>query len=293
MAKLVFILSVWIFFLTPAFSADKSQNGPVEKVQTTPEYLTFGLIHFSPKLGDIDQNTKIILKAMSAAKAEGAQWLITPELALSGYYFRDVIGTDWGNLGENKSLETIQRYARLTNIGVLLSHIERDETDPKALYNTIFAVDNKGDIIAKHRKINTIPQSEDWANKGLTPTLVKLSDYQVGLLICADAWPNEPSQTLKERGAQLVISSANWGPGTYGPGNIWKKRSLEMGIPWIVNNRTGIDKSLDLRKAKSVVAVNGEHIVEHSSEENALVLVKWKKTQPNPTFDSYRTIQFE
>lgn len=94
-------------------------------------------------------------------------------------------------------------------------------------------------------------------------------------MICADAWPANHAESLKQQGADVLISSASWAPGEYGPGDTWEKRSGETGLPLFVANRTGKERQLDLTKAASVYSVNGERRVTHQSEGSRVVLLGW------------------
>ncbi|HBR99376.1 MAG TPA: carbon-nitrogen hydrolase family protein [Gammaproteobacteria bacterium] len=282
MARLICAVIIGLFF--QLLHADESSTSPQDS------RLVIGLLHFAPEAKNLQANTQAIAAAMAVAKAHGVHWLLTPELAITGYHFHNALGTDWIPAGPDTFVQRIQEQARNLEIGVLLSHLERPLSEESAIFNTLFVIDATGEIIARHRKINTIPRSEAWSTKGDSPTLVSLSGYQAGLLICADAWPFEHANRLKEQGAELILSSANWAPGQYGPGDTWEQRSLETRLPVIVNNRTGIDDSLDLREAASVVSVAGKRVFEHASEQDSLILLHWERTQPSPTLLRAQTI---
>jgi len=225
--------------------------------------LSVVMLHMKPKLAenvdDIDTNMKLIESAMRQAKKQGARWVMTPELSLTGYKFQSKIGTNWIEEGVDRWTQHLQKVANELDMVLFLSHLEKSP-ESKETYNTLFVIDRQGDIIARHHKINTIPVSEAWSDKGTSNTLVTVDGVKIGLLICADAWPKTHTQYLKEQGAELIVSSANWAPGKYGPGQTWEKRSGESGIPIFVNNRMGKEDSLDMRKAASVVVVPTENM---------------------------------
>jgi N-carbamoylputrescine amidase len=94
-------------------------------------------------------------------------------------------------------------------------------------------------------------------------------------LVCADAFTPGIAGSLKRSGAQLLISPSSWGPGLHGPNGEWEDRSRETGVPLIVCNRTGTDRTLDFRKAQSLVVKNGERLLTHSSERSAVLTLDW------------------
>lgn len=255
---------------------------------------TIALLHINPQLGDLDGNTALLKQAITQAALAGADWILTPELAISGYRFTLAIGDDWIQPAPDRWTAELQQLADELDVVLFLSHVEKASDSDKNnssqtnKYNTLFVINRDGQIIGKHHKIQTIPVSEAWSSKGEQPQLVTVDQQQVGLLICADAYRPQHAQALQQAGADLIISSANWAPGEYGPGDSWRDRSAETGLPLFVNNRTGLEvrpevdgkaSQFDLRQAISAVAYQGEHKVEHQSQNNSLLLVEWDFAQ--------------
>ena len=275
--RLIAAFLVTIFVSSGSYAESRLEN----------EKVVIALLHFSPLTGELKKNTRKVSSAMKLAKEHGADWFVTPELSLTGYYFNDVIGTEWLKEHNDPFKAAIVLRAKSLKLHTFLSHIEYADNK---YFNTIFFVNQQGEVAARHRKINVIPGSEDWSTAGYSPTVAKLDEYSIGLLICADAWPSRHAAELKKAGVDIVISPANWGPGKYGPGSTWADRSKELGVPLIVNNRTGIDRTLDLRKARSVVAEHGEHSFEFHSEKGALILLEFVKREGALQFADVRKI---
>lgn len=247
-------------------SKNLNEVGPKEPIK-------IGLLHLELRYADIPYNSKHLEHAVRLAASKGAKWILTPELTLTGYRFDLKIGLDWIPLGPDQYVQHMQRVADELNVTVFLSHLERLPTGE--IFNTLFVIDEQGKIIGRHRKINTIPIAEAWSTAGTKPTLVDVGGHKVGLLICADAWPQGHAEDLQKRGAQMLVSSATWPPGLHGPKDTWEKRSLETKLPVFVNNRTGIERDFDIRQAASVVVDGGQRLVSHTSEKSSVVLVDW------------------
>lgn len=252
----------------------------VTNVNSSAKKIAF--LHLNPQLGDLKGNTQMLKKAITQAADAGAEWILTPELALSGYRFTLAIGDDWIQPAPDKWTAELQSLADKLNVVLFLGHVEQADDDKR--YNTLFVIDRQGEIIGKHHKIQTIPVSEAWSEKGEQPQLVMVDGQQVGLLICADAYRPQHALTLKKAGAELIISAANWAPGEYGPKDNWRERSSETGLPVFINNRTGLEtrpavkgtiSQFDLRQAISAIAYEGKHIVEHQNSDNSILLVDW------------------
>ncbi|UTW48831.1 adenosylcobinamide amidohydrolase [Bacterioplanoides sp. SCSIO 12839] len=265
--------------LSPAISEHQKATGDKK---ANDHKKTIAFLHLDPQLGDLAGNTALLKQAMIQAAQAGADWILTPELALSGYRFTLAIGDDWIQPAPDRWTAELQQLADELDVVLFLSHVEQVNNGNK--YNTLFVINRDGQIIGKHHKIQTIPVSEAWSTKGTKPQLVTVDEQQIGLLICADAYRPQHAQALKDAGAELIISSANWAPGDYGPGDSWRNRSKETDLPVFVNNRTGLEvrpevdgkvSQFDLRQAISAVAYQGEHRVEHQSRHNSLLLVEW------------------
>ena len=242
--------------------------------------IKIAMLHLELKYADLEHNAQLIEDGIELAAKHGADWVMTPELALTGYRFDLKIGTDWIEDGPDQYVERIQHLADQHGIIIFLSHLERvnsssNNINNTRLFNTLFVIDRSGKIIARHQKINTIPIAESWSTPGNEPTLITVDQQKVGLLICADAWPETHAKYLKEQGAELILSSASWAPGEYGPGDTWEKRSRETELPIFVNNRTGLEREFDLRNSVSVVSHSGERLMSHQSSNSQVVLVNW------------------
>lgn len=255
--------------LLPAYAKTDNQHN---------SNVTLALLHLSLDFANLDANHALIENATRLAAAKGAQWIITPELALTGYRFDLELGTEWISSGADKYVQQLQLLADELDIVMFLSHLEKNEDDGNR-YNTLFVIDRNGVIIGKHYKINTIPISEDWSTPGTATTPIQIDGYSVGLLICADAWPEEHAMSLKEKGAELLISTASWAPGEYGPGNTWEKRSSETQLPVFVANKTGMERNIDQSDAVSAVSVMGERIINHTSKQSSVLLVNWNQSE--------------
>lgn len=277
------LLLVCSILCVPAF-------GQVEfsQYESKDATLRIAMLHLDLKYADIEHNRRLIESGIVQAAAHNADWVLTPELALTGYRFDLKLGTDWIEEGPNDSVKRIQTLARKHGVNVFLSHLEglkdkikQSDSDKSTLkfYNTLFVIGRNGDILGRHHKINTIPVAESWSAAGSTATSLTIDDINVGLLICADAWPATHARSLKQNGAELIVSSANWAPGKYGPKDTWEKRSLETGIPVLVNNRTGFERGLDLTQSESAVSVDGQRLLSHASYSSKIVVFDWFHTQ--------------
>jgi predicted amidohydrolase len=238
--------------------------------------MRIALLHLLPRPGDLAYNRQLVETAVETAADSGADWILTPELVISGYTFADQIGTDWIMEQPDPWMAGFCKLVARLQVTVFLSHPERDSLTGK-LYNSVFVITPEGAIAGKHQKVNTLRVgSEAWSSPGDRISTVPAPPFDsVGILICADAYPAEIAGKLKEQGAQVLVSVAAWAPGFHGPNGEWEQRSLETGLPLFVCNRTGSDRTLDFSGAESVVIKDGRRLLSFSPQSSSILLFDW------------------
>ena len=253
--------------------------------------LRVAMLHLAPELADVAHNRALAEKGLSRAAALGAHWVITPELFVTGYKFAEMIGTDWILPQPDEWMQTFCGRVREHGLTVFLSHPERDP-EGGLMYNTVFVIGPDGSIIGRHRKVKALRGPEAWSSPGNDVVPIDCGGTAVGVVICADAYRNDVAGILKERGAEILVSPASWGPGDCGPVGEWEQRTLDTGLPIMVCNRSGWEADdLDFNEAVSVVAVNGERVLQaYCGEESAVLVFDWDLDSMAPLSTEYETV---
>ncbi len=214
----------------------------------------------------------MIESAVRRAASMGATFIVSPELVVSGYGFRDAIGTDWIARDQPALFAWAGDLARQASAFLLLGTPEEDGR----LFNSqiLFAPD--GTRIGHHRKIMVLKVgSESWSTAGDRSTVVSVDGVgRVGLFVCADMYSKRLVDETAAQGVDLLVSSAAWAPGHHGPNGEWERASLETARPVLVCNRSGMD-AMDFRGSQSVAAVDGSIASSHRSPDSAIVLLDW------------------
>jgi predicted amidohydrolase len=247
--------------------------------------IRLSLLHLALKPGEMPANYALVERGIRVAAASGAHCVVAPELCISGYEFTDVIGTDWIALHPDKWTIYICQLAQLLHLAIVFGHVERDAEGK--LYNCALMVDETGVVIGHHRKINTSP--EPWSSPGQVVEPTNWNGLNIGMLICADAYTKEIAGTLRSKGAQLLVSPAAWAPGLNGPEGEWEQRTVETGLPLIVCNRTGREKSLTFCGAESLVIQHGMRLLSHCSESSAVLTFELNLERMLPASREFQT----
>jgi predicted amidohydrolase len=264
---------------------------PMSPPKNTVCPLRIALLHLAPRPGDLTYNRRLVETAVTTAAGLGAAWVVTPELCICGYTFADRIGTDWIVPQPDAWVTRFCRLSARLHVTVFLSHPERDPQTGK-LYNTVFVIAANGTIVGSHRKITPLRVgSEAWSSPGEAVVPLPVPPFRsVGILICADASTVGIAKRLQAQGAQLLISSAAWAPGLYGPNGEWEQCTRETGLPLLVCNRTGTDRALTFTAAESVIVKDGKRLLSLQSERSAIFSIDWNLRTQDLATQEYQTV---
>jgi len=245
------------------------------------------LLHLNLSGGPEKVNVQLLSRAVNLAAQEGANWIITPETALQGYFFFIKENNPEIPVQPGPALKVFCELARRYGVTLFLGCAEQDKETGKC-YNSCLVIGPEGQILGRHRKMHSHGgSSEAWASLGEELACIPCREMNAGILICADSWFMEHSRELKEQGAHVIIIPAAWPPGECGPGDCWERCSLVSGLPVWVCNQTGVQEFLDLSEAQSAVVVEGKTLFTYSGLQQAVLLFDW-----NPVEQCAESVQF-
>jgi NAD+ synthase (glutamine-hydrolysing) len=166
--------------------------------------MRLALAQLNTVVGDLDGNRARILAAADEARAAGADLLVTPELAVTGYPPEDLLLRPAFVRAAEASARRIAAGANGLTILLGTPWFDRD------LYNAC-AVCARGSIRAVYRK-RWLPNygvfdEERYFASGRELVLLRLGDDLLGPTICEDVWqPGPPATDLSLAGAQLLVN---------------------------------------------------------------------------------------
>lgn len=158
----------------------------------------------------LETNLPRILQHIDRAAAEGAQFVLFPECALTGYHGdTDPLLTETG---------LVRIGAACANCGIC-ALVGTTYRDGQTVYNQIRIYDETGLLVGAHSK--TIPTRGDlkWHRPGGGAQVFEYSGLRFGALICNDLWCTPPAslpdthlvQQLAQGGACIVFHAINSG----------------------------------------------------------------------------------
>lgn len=251
--------------------------------------MRIALLHLDLGNGPLGKNLLLLEQAASTAAAHGAQWVVTPETALQGYFFYQNDPQASIPVQPQAELVSLQQLALQKKLVLFLGCAEKDEVSGE-LFNSCLVVGVDGKICGRHRKIHSHGKgAEGWTTRGSELQPVPCGEVTAGVLICADSYFEKNALQLKKEGAQMLVVPAAWPPGHCGgpPEEAWKRCSRESGLPVCVCNQTGQGGNLDLSQAQSAVVTDGEVRMAYAGKP-AILLFDWEEASGKVGKDSFQ-----
>lgn len=181
-------------------------------VETTPSrVVTLATIQFEPIVGDRVRNLDNIERLVRSAVARGAQIVVLPELADSGYNFRDgdELAALAGPIPDGNSALRLCKLAKELSVHIVSGIAEQDGDQ---FYNSAIICGRDG-YIGRYRKLHLWANENSLFTKGdLGLPVFDLPFGRVGIVICFDGWFPETFRELALAGAELVCVPTNWVP---------------------------------------------------------------------------------
>ena len=206
-------------------------------------------------VGDMPGNAQKIITAARTAYADGARLLLTPELSLCGYAAEDLYLRPSFVSACGEAVDAVaSALADLKGMVVVLGHPSGGDSRTKSV--SVQRRHNAASVISEGRILETYAKRElpnyqvfderRYFTPGQGVCVFQAGEgadrISVGLLICEDAWFDEPALLAKEAGAEL-LAVINASPFHLGKGGERIERMAEraraVGLPLVYAHLVG------------------------------------------------------
>lgn len=236
--------------------------------------MLIALGQINPLTGDLEGNAALIRQGIEDARAAGAQVVLFPELAVSGYPPEDLLLRSDFLEACRRSVDDLAREAReiVVAFGAPL-HGTRD------LHNSLVLAAG-GEVRAVYHKVELphygVFDEGRYFGAGSGQALVRLGEHLVALTICADLWiPDGPAAAAARAGAELVLNAS---ASTYHFGKnrereaMLSQRARDMVCPIVYCNLWGAQDELVFDGDSLAVDHRGEVLARGAQFRDELVL---------------------
>ncbi len=164
---------------------------------------------FAPNVEDPGANAERTLAAISAAVAAGADIVVVPELANSGYVFNSAEEARAAAVPADGELLRGWAQAAAPGSAMVIGGF-CELGDDGRVYNSCALIDATG-VVAVYRKLHLWANEQHWFARGEAPAPVIATRYgRIGLGICYDIEFPELARGLALGGAELIAMPTNW-----------------------------------------------------------------------------------
>ena len=230
-----------------------------------------GFLQFAPRRADLEGNLRRLLELLSGATDA---LVVAPELALSGYLFRDE--KELRSLAlrpDDRRLQPLYHLLASRNLHLVVGF---PEAAGDGVYNSALLAGPRG-LLAVYRKLHLFDREKLYFRPGgAPPPVVEAAGARLGLMICYDWFFPETARWLCRHGAQIICHPANlvlpWCL------DAMRTRSLENRLFSITANRTGSETlaslRLDFYGRSQLLDPDGERLLAAGAAEETLLLAE-------------------
>src|SRR5246127_5375483 len=179
--------------------------------------MKIGFAQISPTVGDLRDNCELIIAAYQRLAAAGAELVLTPELAITGYPPQDLVFKS-RFVPENLAiLENL--HSRVGQTALLVGFVDRNEGRGRPFHNAAALLERGKPIRVAHKSL--LPTYDVFDEDRYFEPASNVQPFEchgtkIGITICEDIWTEhylprplydcEPTRRLIEQGAGIIVN---------------------------------------------------------------------------------------
>jgi NAD+ synthase (glutamine-hydrolysing) len=179
--------------------------------------MKIGFAQLDSTVGDLTGNFEKIRRAYERLADAGAELVLTPELALTGYPPQDLV---FKSRFVPETLEMVQRlHARAGKAALLVGFVDRNQGRGKPFHNAAALLEAGKPIRITHKSL--LPTYDVFDEDRYFEPAPRVEPYEihgqrVGITICEDIWTEhylprplydvEPVRSLVDQGAKIIVN---------------------------------------------------------------------------------------
>src|SRR5436309_6746918 len=176
-----------------------------------------GFAQLNPTVGDLRGNFEKIFQSYERLATAGAELIVTPELAVTGYPPQDLI---FKSRFVPETLEIVkQLHSRVANAALLVGFVDRNEGRGRPFHNAAALLERDKPIRVAHKSLlptYDVFDEDRYFEPASNVQPFECAGKRLGITICADIWTEhylprplydcEPTRSLIEQGAEVILN---------------------------------------------------------------------------------------
>ena len=229
-------------------------------------------VQMEPRLGETAANLAAILAGLDRAAALGAELIVFPECALTGYGFADK--AEAMSVAEpipGPSTAAVASACEARGVHAVFGLLERDGD---RLFNACVLV-GPGGVVGSYRKIHLPYLGVDmFADPGDRPfAVLQAARLKIGMHICYDAGFPESCRVLSLLGADLLVLPTNWPThAECAAEHMMATRAMENVVFTIAVNRVGEERGFRFIGRSSIMSTSGQRLAFAGPAEEEIIV---------------------
>jgi predicted amidohydrolase len=236
---------------------------------------------YEPHVGEFEQNRSQAVLWASAAATKGANLIVLPELASSGYVFGDEAEAQRAaeDPDDGPTVRALREVCAANDCHIVAGI---SELDGDCRHNSSVLIGASGRM-ATYRKLHLYYDEQSWFQPGDELPIVELPFGRVGMIICFDLWFPEPARALALAGAEIIAVPTNWVASF--KRTVWDDRgycqgdyvamatAAQNGVVMACADRIGVERGVNFIGASIIVGADGWPVSGPASKDQEELLI--------------------
>ena len=260
----------------------------MRKVAALTSKLTIALAQCNPVVGDLDGNLEKLRAYRSQAADKGADLVVFPELAITGYPLEDMVQKPALTMHAQRAVERLAEDTADAGPAIIVGSPWRQADG--CVYNMACFLQH-GEIAARRAK-HALPNYGVFDEKRVFdqgpipgPVAMTLPDgetVRLGVMVCEDMWIEDVAEGLEESGAEILIV-INGSPFELNKQNhriqLAVARVTETNLPLVYLNLVGGQDELVFDGASFILDRDRKLVAQAPWFEEALITTEWQQLE--------------